>query len=78
MFLRIGEVGGKSEVKKEQNECLEALSDKVRCGEPVSFQQALRVIEYQERLRAEREKRLWYRIKMWAREGWFRILWKCS
>ena len=37
------------------DERLEALSDKVRMGIPIDFSEALEVIEYQERLRAERE-----------------------
>ena len=34
---------------------LEELSDKVRKGVPIDFEEALEVIEYQENLRAERE-----------------------
>ena len=37
------------------NERLEALSDKVRMGIPIDFSEALEVIEYQGRIRAERE-----------------------
>ena len=39
----------------EMNERLEALSDKVRMGIPIDFSEALEVIEYQGRIRAERE-----------------------
>ena len=39
----------------EMNERLEALSDKVRMGIPIDFSEALEVIEYQRRIRAERE-----------------------
>lgn len=34
---------------------LEALSDKIRNGEPVGFLEAIAVINYQEQLREERE-----------------------
>lgn len=37
------------------NEELEAISDKIRRGEPVGFLEAIAAIEYNERLRVERE-----------------------
>lgn len=39
-----------------KNERLEILSEKVRMGEPIGFQQALEVIAYQERLKFELKK----------------------
>lgn len=44
---------------------LEGLSDKIRMGIPVDFKEALEAIDYQEKLREEREKKLWFRIKKW-------------
>lgn len=47
---------------------LEALSDKVRSGEPIGFLEAIAVIEYQERLRQERqEKSILGRLRAWSR-----------
>jgi len=52
------------------DERLEALSDKVRMGIPVNFFEAIEVIEYQERLKAEREakrnKTLLGRLMRWV------------
>ena len=49
-------------------ELLEALSDKVRRGEPIGFLQAIAVINYQEQLRAEREANtLLARLRSWGR-----------
>lgn len=50
-----------------RDEHLEVLSDEVRKGHPVTFIEALRVIEYQETLKEERLswpwwKRVWYKI----------------
>ena len=42
-----------------RDETLEALSDKVRKGEPVDFLAAIAVINYQETLRREREANSW-------------------
>lgn len=39
-----------------KNERLEELSDKVRRGEPISFTEALEVVEYQEKLRKVKKK----------------------
>jgi len=53
------------------DERLEALSDKVRMGIPIDFSEALEVIDYQERLRAEREakrgKTIIGRLVRWIR-----------
>ena len=47
-------------------ELLESLSDKVRKGEPVSFLEAIAVINYQMELRRDREARsLKGRLKRW-------------
>jgi hypothetical protein len=47
---------------------LEALSDKVRMGEPIDFFDAIAVIEYQERLRQERkENSLLGQLRSWWR-----------
>lgn len=50
---------------------LEALSDKIRAGEPVGFLEAIAVINYQEQLRHEREalrgKTLFGRLRNWWR-----------
>ena len=55
----------------EMDERLEALSDKVRMGIPIDFSEALEVIDYQERLRAEREakrgKTIIGRLVRWIR-----------
>ena len=42
-----------------RDETLEALSDKVRKGEPVGFLEGIAVINYQENLRREREANSW-------------------
>lgn len=47
------------------DERLEALSDKVRCGIPIDFIEALEVIEYQQLLKEKRQNSLWERIKHW-------------
>lgn len=53
-----------------QDEALEALSDKVRKGEPIGFLEALAVIEYQTRLRKEREATTWRaKLKRWWQGG---------
>ena len=45
---------------------LEALSDKVRKGEPIGFFEAIAVINYQENLRREREANsLRGRLRSW-------------
>lgn len=41
----------------ETNQRLEELSEQVRMGNPVSFNEALEVIDYQEKLKSERKKR---------------------
>ena len=51
-----------------ERDVLEALSDKVRMGEPISFFDAIAVIEYQERLRQEREENsLLSQLRSWWR-----------
>lgn len=53
---------------KLRDETMEWLSDKVRKGEPVSFLEAIAVINYQETLRREREANSWAaRVKRWIR-----------
>jgi hypothetical protein len=48
------------------DEALEALSDKVRRGEPIGFLETIAVINYQENLRREREANsLPNRLKRW-------------
>jgi hypothetical protein len=48
------------------DEALEALSDKVRKGEPIGLLEAIAVINYQENLRREREANaLPARLKRW-------------
>ena len=42
-----------------KNPHLEMLSEMVRRGEPISMREALDVIEYQQQLKKEREKRGW-------------------
>ena len=42
---------------------LDELSDKVRCGIPISFVEALEVIEYQSTLRKEKKISIWTKIK---------------
>ena len=54
--------------KMQRDETLEALSDKVRKGEPIGFLEALAVVNYQENLRREREANtLVARLKRWLR-----------
>jgi hypothetical protein len=43
------------------NKELEAISDKIRAGVPVSFQEAIAAINYQGQINAEREANKWYR-----------------
>lgn len=51
-----------------RDEALEALSDKVRMGEPIGFWEAIAVIDYQENLRRVREANSWRaRLKRWLR-----------
>jgi hypothetical protein len=50
---------------------LEALSEKVRRGEPISFSQAIAVMEYQARLQKERQERsLVKRFINWLYKNW--------
>ena len=52
----------------QRDETLEALSDKVRKGEPIGFLEALAVVNYQENLRREREANtLVAKLKRWLR-----------
>ena len=52
----------------QRDEALEALSDKVRKGEPIGFLDTIAVINYQENLRREREANsLVARLKRWLR-----------
>lgn len=52
----------------QRDETLEALSDKVRMGEPIGFLEAVAVINYQENLRRVREANSWRgRLKRWLR-----------
>ena len=52
----------------QRDETLEALSDKVRKGEPIGFLDAIAVINYQENLRRQREANSWRaRLKRWFR-----------
>jgi len=50
---------------------LEALSDKIRMGEPVGFWQAIAVVDYQARLRNERlaamRKTRMGRLRLWLK-----------
>ena len=47
---------------------LEAISDKIRSGEPVDFLEAIAAIDYQTQLRAEREANsLRGRLRSWWR-----------
>jgi hypothetical protein len=51
-----------------ERDLLEALSDKVRMGEPIDFFDAIAVIKYQERLRQERkENSLLGQLRSWWR-----------
>ena len=53
---------------RHRDETLEALSDKVRKGEPIGFLEALAVIDYQEDMRRQREANSWTaRLKRWLR-----------
>ena len=49
---------------------LEAISDKIRSGEPVGFLEAIAAINYQEQLRHEREAAsLMGRLRAWWRRA---------
>jgi hypothetical protein len=49
-------------------ELLEALSGKVRKGEPIGFLEAIAVVNYQENMRREREANsIFARLKRWLR-----------
>lgn len=51
-------------------EYLEAISDKIRKGEPVGFLEAVAAINYQFQLRAEREANRWHkRLWRWLRSN---------
>lgn len=45
----------------ERCEYLEAVSDKIRGGEPVGLLDAILAIDYQEQLRNERDANKWWR-----------------
>jgi hypothetical protein len=47
-------------MKKDRR--LEELSDKVRMGEPIDYNDAVEVIEYQEKLREYRKSRPWWKF----------------
>jgi len=50
----------------QRDEVLEALSEKVRCGEPIGLLEAIAVINYQENMRHQREANsLVARLKRW-------------
>lgn len=52
----------------EKNIRLELLSDQVRMGVPISFMEALEVVEYQTELQKERDqKNIWKRFIKWVR-----------
>lgn len=52
----------------QRDETLEALSDKVRKGEPIGFLEAIAVVNYQVNMRREREENtLLARLKRWLR-----------
>lgn len=54
--------------KMQRDDTLEALSDKVRKGEPIGFFEAIAVVNYQENLRREREANsIVARLKRWLR-----------
>lgn len=56
----------KSNCGHQRDEMLEALSDKVRMGEPIGFLEAIAVIDYQNNLRLEREANSWRsRLRRW-------------
>lgn len=46
---------------------LEYLSDEVRKGHPVSISEALEVIEYQNKLKANKKQSLWKRFLNWCK-----------
>lgn len=53
---------------RPRDDLLEALSDKVRMGEPVGYLEAIAVINYQMELRREREANSWLaRLKRFLR-----------
>ena len=49
---------------------LEILSDLVRQGVPVDFNEALEVVEYQQLLKDKRDGSLWEKIKHWWKWNW--------
>ena len=46
---------------------LEYLSDQIRKGIPVDFNEAIEAIEYQESLREKRESSNWNKLRNWLR-----------
>ena len=52
-------------MKNVRNERLEFLSDNVRKGIPISFTEALEVIEYQENLKTNKEKSFFKQVLKW-------------
>ena len=46
---------------------LEYLSDQIRKGIPVNFNEAIEAIEYQEGLREKRESSNWNKLRNWLR-----------
>jgi len=48
-----------------RDERLEYLSDEVRKGIPVNFNEALEVIEYQEALKLKRNRSIWKKLSDW-------------
>lgn len=62
----------------QRDEYMEKISNKIRCGEPVGYLQAIAAINYQETLKAKREAAeaatLRGRIKRWLKRktDWLR------
>jgi len=46
-----------------KNERLDQLSDKVRAGIPISFMEAIEIIQYQESIKKPKKVTLWQRFK---------------
>lgn len=49
---------------------LEAISDRIRCGEPVGLFEAIAAIDYQERRQAHERNNVWWRrVVRWIRRN---------
>ena len=67
LLLNTNDVSVLEKLTEDQKLLLEELSDKTRQGIPISFLDAITVINYQTLLRMKRKKK-WNWLKFWKRE----------